>query len=86
MTVNGVRFVLNDDSWGLVRASSNKPSIVIVAESRTSRDQLYAIMEQDRRDWLEQAKSENTTSGWNPDDETIAAVQDRKRGVFLCVK
>jgi phosphomannomutase/phosphoglucomutase len=26
VTVNGVRFVLNDDSWGLVRASSNKPS------------------------------------------------------------
>ena len=45
VTVNGVRFVLNDDSWGLVRASSNKPSIVIVAESKTSRDQLYAIME-----------------------------------------
>jgi len=46
VTVNGVRFVLNDDSWGLVRASSNKPSIVIVAESKTSRDQLYAIIEQ----------------------------------------
>jgi phosphomannomutase/phosphoglucomutase len=45
VTVNGVRFVLEDDSWGLVRASSNKPSIVIVAESKTSRDQLYDIME-----------------------------------------
>ena len=41
VTVNGVRFVFEDDSWGLVRASSNKPSIVIVAESKKSRDQLY---------------------------------------------
>ncbi len=45
ITVNGVRFVLNDDSWGLVRASSNKPSLVIVAESRKSRDQMYDIIE-----------------------------------------
>jgi phosphomannomutase/phosphoglucomutase len=45
VTVNGVRFILNDDSWGLVRASSNKPSLVVVAESKTSRDQLYDIIE-----------------------------------------
>lgn len=45
VTVNGVRFILKDDSWGLVRASSNKPSLVIVAESKTSRDQLYDIIE-----------------------------------------
>ncbi len=45
VTVNGVRFILEDDSCGLVRASSNKPSIVIVAESKKSRDQLYDIME-----------------------------------------
>ncbi|MBN1571554.1 MAG: phosphomannomutase/phosphoglucomutase [Acidobacteria bacterium] len=45
VTVNGVRFILQDDSWGLVRASSNKPSLVIVAESNTSRDQLYDIVE-----------------------------------------
>lgn len=45
ITVNGVRFVLDDDSWGLVRASSNKPSLTVVAESRTSRDQLYDIVE-----------------------------------------
>lgn len=46
VTVNGVRFLLEDDSWGLVRASSNKPSLVVVAESRTSEDQLYEIMDQ----------------------------------------
>jgi phosphomannomutase / phosphoglucomutase len=45
VTVNGVRFQLADDSWGLLRASSNKPSLVIVAESRKSRDQLYDIVE-----------------------------------------
>lgn len=45
ITVNGVRFVLEDESWGLIRASSNKPSLVLVAESMVSRDQLYAIME-----------------------------------------
>ena len=44
-TVNGVRFQLADDSWGLVRASSNKPSLVLVAESRKSRDQMYDIVE-----------------------------------------
>ncbi len=36
LTVNGIRFSLEDGSWGLVRASSNKPSLVIVTESPTS--------------------------------------------------
>ena len=36
LTVNGIRFTLKDGSWGLVRASSNKPSLVIVTESTTS--------------------------------------------------
>ena len=36
LTVNGVRFSLADGSWGLIRASSNKPSLVIVVESPTS--------------------------------------------------
>ena len=34
--VNGVRFSFEDGSWGLIRASSNKPSLVIVTESPTS--------------------------------------------------
>ena len=29
LTVNGVRFTFNDGSWGLIRASSNKPSLVV---------------------------------------------------------
>ena len=36
LTVNGIRFSLEDGSWGLIRASSNKPSLVVVVESPTS--------------------------------------------------
>ena len=36
LTVNGVRFSLEDGSWGLIRASSNKPSLVVVTESPSS--------------------------------------------------
>jgi len=36
VTVNGVRVVLEDGTWGLVRASSNKPSLVVVVESPAS--------------------------------------------------
>ena len=43
--MNGVRFVLEDDSFGLVRVSSNKPQLVMVAEARGSEDQLYAIID-----------------------------------------
>lgn len=43
--VNGVRFVLEDNSWGLIRASSNKPSLVVVAESFGTKKQLYDIFD-----------------------------------------
>ncbi len=36
VTINGVRFTLEDGTWGLVRASSNKPSLVVVVESPVS--------------------------------------------------
>ncbi|MEM7693880.1 MAG: phosphomannomutase/phosphoglucomutase [Pseudomonadota bacterium] len=36
ITVNGVRVVVEDGTWGLVRASSNKPELVVVVESPTS--------------------------------------------------
>jgi phosphomannomutase / phosphoglucomutase len=36
LTVNGIRFSFEDGSWGLIRASSNKPSLVIVTESPTT--------------------------------------------------
>ena len=36
VTVNGVRVTLEDGTWGLVRASSNKPGLVVVVESPAS--------------------------------------------------
>ena len=45
LTVNGVRFSLEDGSWGLIRASSNKPSLVIVTESPTSDKRKKKIFE-----------------------------------------
>jgi phosphomannomutase/phosphoglucomutase len=47
VTVNGVRVTVEDGSWGLVRASSNKPELVVVVESPVSearmRDMFTAI-------------------------------------------
>ena len=45
LTINGVRFSLEDGSWGLIRASSNKPSLVIVTESTTSNDRKKKIFD-----------------------------------------
>jgi phosphomannomutase/phosphoglucomutase len=36
VTVNGVRVMVEDGTWGLVRASSNKPELVVVVESPVS--------------------------------------------------
>ena len=44
MTVNGVRIVLKDGSWGLVRPSSNKPELVIVAESPRSEETMQSVL------------------------------------------
>jgi phosphomannomutase/phosphoglucomutase len=40
ITVNGVRVVADDGTWGLVRASSNKPELVIVVESPVSEERM----------------------------------------------
>ena len=45
MTVNGVRFSFEDGSWGLIRASSNKPSLVVVTESPASDKRKKEIFE-----------------------------------------
>ncbi len=42
-TVNGVRVTLTDGSWLLVRASSNKPELVVVVESMTSEEDMRAL-------------------------------------------
>jgi phosphomannomutase/phosphoglucomutase len=36
VTVNGVRVTVEDGTWGLIRASSNKPELVVVVESPVS--------------------------------------------------
>ena len=36
VTVNGIRMTVGDGTWGLVRASSNKPELVVVCESPVS--------------------------------------------------
>jgi len=40
ITVNGARVHLEDGSWVLVRASSNKPELVVVVESMRSQDDM----------------------------------------------
>jgi phosphomannomutase/phosphoglucomutase len=50
VTVNGVRVTLEDGTWGLVRASSNKPSLVVVVESPVSEARMRGMFEEiDRR-------------------------------------
>jgi len=43
ITVNGIRVVLDDGTWGLVRASSNQPVLVVVVESPTSAEMMKAM-------------------------------------------
>jgi phosphomannomutase / phosphoglucomutase len=45
VTVNGVRVTVEDGTWGLVRASSNKPELVVVVESPASEARMRAMFE-----------------------------------------
>jgi len=45
VTVNGIRITLEDGTWGLVRASSNKPELVVVVESPVSHSAAKAMFE-----------------------------------------
>ena len=47
ITVNGVRVALEDGSWVLVRASSNKPELVVVVESMRSADDMRALFREE---------------------------------------
>ena len=44
-TLNGARAILDNGSWGLIRASSNTPNLVVVCESTTSQAELRAIFD-----------------------------------------
>ena len=46
-TVNGARVTLEDGSWVLVRASSNKPELVTVVESMQSEDDMRALFREE---------------------------------------
>ena len=43
VTVNGARVILDNGAWGLVRASSNTPNLVVVCESPESEAEMRAI-------------------------------------------
>lgn len=43
VTVNGARIILDNGAWGLVRASSNTPNLVVVCESPESSKELRTI-------------------------------------------
>ncbi len=45
VTVNGVRVTVADGTWGLVRASSNKPELVVVVESPVSEARMRAMFQ-----------------------------------------
>jgi len=45
VTVNGIRVTAEDGTWGLVRASSNKPELVVVIESPVSSERRRAMFE-----------------------------------------
>jgi phosphomannomutase/phosphoglucomutase len=46
VTVNGVRVSVEDGTWGLVRASSNKPELVVVVESPVSKQRMRTMFEE----------------------------------------
>lgn len=43
VTVNGARVILDNGAWGLVRASSNTPNLVVVCESPESESEMREI-------------------------------------------
>ena len=43
--INGVRITLEDGTWGLIRASSNTPNLVVVVESPVSEDHMLGIFD-----------------------------------------
>ena len=48
-TINGVRITVEDGTWGLIRASSNKPELVVVVESpatEEARNKMFAELKE----------------------------------------
>jgi phosphomannomutase / phosphoglucomutase len=57
-TVNGIRFTLDNGSWGLIRASSNKPELVVVCESMQSEAEMKNLF-----GFVQQVLSEESAVG-----------------------
>jgi phosphomannomutase / phosphoglucomutase len=53
-TVNGARVTLEDGSWVLVRASSNKPELVTVVESMASKEDMVRLFREEVKPRLAQ--------------------------------
>ena len=49
VTINGARVELDDLGWLLVRASSNTPQLVVIAESKTGPEQVRSLVEDANR-------------------------------------
>ena len=49
ITVNGARVHLEDGSWVLIRASSNKPEMVVVVESMRSADDMRDLFRREMK-------------------------------------
>jgi phosphomannomutase/phosphoglucomutase len=46
ITVNGIRVTFDDESWFLVRASSNLPVLVVLGESFSTKSRLSSMMKE----------------------------------------
>jgi phosphomannomutase / phosphoglucomutase len=57
-TVNGIRFTLDNGAWGLIRASSNKPELVVVCESMKSEAEMKNVF-----GFIQQLLAEETAVG-----------------------
>ena len=62
VTVNGVRVTLEDGTWGLVRASSNKPELVVVVESPVSEANMKRHLRRHRSRAVEASRSRRLQS------------------------
>ena len=75
VTVNGVRVVADDGTWGLVRASSNKPELVVVVESPVSEARMREMFAGGRRG----APPQSGRRRLQPDD--LKKMRCRKTGI-----
>lgn len=72
VTVNGIRVTCEDGTWGLVRASSNKPELVVVVESPVSHirlEEMFAALDDILRENPEIGSYNQTICGQSSSQE-----------------